>query len=183
MPLEPIIEEILRKGHQQVSEIRNSAEEEAERIISEAREKAKEILKEARESAERDAERLRRQEISSLNLEIKKEELTRKREIVEKVYASLVEKIKNLSDSEREKLLKPLLKKYESQDYVVYSNKRDEEIVKKLSKMEYGGNIDCIGGIILESKNGDFRVNLLFETLLEEFYEARMKDIYEKLFG
>ncbi len=183
MPLEPIIEEIIRKGHQQVSEINRSAEEEAESIISEAKDEAKEILKKAREEAEKEAERLRRQEISGINLEMKKEELLRKREVVEKVYQLLVEKVENLSDKEREDILKRMLEKYEGQDYIVYSNKRDEKIVKKISKLEYGGNVDCMGGVILESKEGDYRINLTFDNLLREVYESRMKEVYEKLFG
>ncbi|AKG91771.1 Archaeal/vacuolar-type H+-ATPase subunit E [Geoglobus ahangari] len=183
MPLEPIIEEIVRKGHQQVAEIKSSAEEEAEKIILEAKENAKEILKRAREEAEKEAERLRRQEISSINLEMKKEELNRKREVVENVYQMLVEKVANLDGKEREELLKKLLSKYEGQDYVVYSNKKDEELVKKLTKLEYAGNVDCIGGVVLESKDGEFRINLTFDTLLQEVYESKMKDIYEKLFG
>ncbi len=183
MPLEPIIEEIIRKGHQQVAEIKSSAEEEAEKIILEAKESAKEILRRAREEAEREAERLRRQEISSINLEMKKEELNRKREVVEKVYEKLVEKVSSLDGGEREKLLKKLLEKYEGQDYVVYSSKRDEELVRKLTKLEYAGNVDCIGGVVLESRDGEYRINLTFDTILQEVYESRMKDIYEKLFG
>ncbi len=183
MPLEPIIEEIIRKGHQQVSEISRSAEEEAERIISEAKDESKEILKKAREEAEKEAERLRRQEISGINLEMKKEELLRKREVVEKVYQLLVEKVENLDDSEREELLRRILDKYEDEGYLVYSNKRDEEIVKKISKLEYAGNIDCIGGVILESKDGEYRINLTFDNLLREVYESKMKEVYEKLFG
>lgn len=183
MPLEPVIEEIIRKGQQKVTEIRRSGEEEAEKIIIQAKDEAKEILKNARENAEKEAERLRRQEISGINLEMKKEELARKREVVEKVYQKLVEKLNNLDDAERETLLKSLLKNYEGKDYVVYSSKRDEEIVKKITEMEYGGNIDCIGGVILESKDGEFRVNLTFDNFVQEVYESKMKEIYDKLFG
>ena len=183
MPLEPIIEEIIRKGHQQVAEISRSAEEEAEKIISEAKDESREILKKAREEAEKEAERLRRQEISGIKLEMKKEELLRKKEVVEKVYQLLVERVENLSEKERENLLKRMLEKYRGQDYVVYSNKRDEEIVKKISKLQYGGNVDCMGGVILESKEGDYRINLTFDNLIREVYESRMKEVYEKLFG
>ncbi len=183
MPLEPIIEEIVRKGHQQVSEITRSAEEEAEKIIVEANDESKEILKKARREAEKEAERLRRQEISGINLEMKKEELLRKREVVEKVYQLLVEKVENLSDSEREKLLKKILDKYKNEDYLIYSSKRDEKIVRKISKLEYAGNIDCIGGVILESRDGEYRINLTFDNLLREVYESKMKEVYEKLFG
>ncbi len=183
MALEVVIEEIRKKGEEEVKKIREDAGKEVERILADAKREAEEILRKAREDAEKEAERLRRQETSSVNLEMKKEELNKKREIVEEVYNKLVEKVKALSDSEREELLKKLLSKYEGGDYVVYSNKKDEEIVKKLTKMPYAGNVDCIGGVILESKDGDFRINLTFDNFIEELYREKMKDIYEKLFG
>ncbi|MBE8538800.1 V-type ATP synthase subunit E [Geoglobus acetivorans] len=183
MPLEPIIEEIVRKGQQQIAEIKRSGKEEVEKIIQEAREEANEILKKAREEAEKEVERLRRQEISGINLEMKKEELARKREVVEKVYQTLVDRVRNLDDSDREALLKALLEKYGDGEYVVYSNERDEAIVKKLTNLEYAGNIECLGGVVLETKDGEYRINLTFDNLLQELYESKMKDIYEKLFG
>ena len=183
MALETVLEEIRKKGEEEAKRIREEAEREAEQIIAEAKREAEEILRKAREEAEKEVERIRKQEISSVNLEMKKEELNKKREIVEKVYNKLVEKVQSLSDAEREELLKKLLSKYEGGDYVVYSNKRDEPIVKKLTKMQYAGNIECIGGIVLESKDGDFRINLTFDNFIEEVYREKMKDIYEKLFG
>jgi len=183
MPLEPIIEEIIRKGHQKVSEINRSAEEEAEKIISEAKDESREILKKAREEAEKEAERLRRQEISGINLEMKKEELLKKRDIVEKVYDLLIERVENMDEKEREKILKKILERYRDGDYVVYSNKNDEKIVKKISKFKYGGNVDCIGGVILESRDGEFRINLTFDYVIQEMYESKMKEVYERLFG
>jgi len=183
MALETVLEEIRKKGEEEAKKIREEAEREAEQIIAETKREAENILRKAREEAEKEVERIRKQEISGINLEMKKEELNKKREIVEKVYNKLIERIRSLNDIEREELLKKLLSKYEGGDYVVYSNKRDEPIVKKLTKMPYAGNIECLGGVVLESKDGSFRINLTFDNFIETVYREKMKDVYEKLFG
>jgi len=102
---------------------------------------------------------------------------------LKKYITSLLRGFGSLNDTEREELLKKLLSKYEGGDYVVYSNKRDEPIVKKLTKMPYAGNIECLGGVVLESKDGSFRINLTFDNFIEMVYREKMKDVYEKLFG
>lgn len=184
MTLEPVIEEITRKGHLEIAEIRREAEKKAEEIIAEAKEKAEEIIKKAKAEAEREVERLRKQEISGIKLEMKKEELAKKKDVVERVREKLIEKIRNMGESEREELLKKLISKYDQDGFKVYSSKKDEEIVKKLvKKMEYAGNIECLGGIILESADGSYRINLTFDNIVEEVFEDKMKDIHKILFG
>ncbi|AGK62149.1 Archaeal/vacuolar-type H+-ATPase subunit E [Archaeoglobus sulfaticallidus PM70-1] len=182
MPLEPVIEEIVKKGQQRVSEIKSEAEKEVEKIVVEAEEKAKEILKKARDTAENEVERLRKQEISSINLEMKREELNRRKEVLEAVYEKLVEKVKSMDKEEKKKLMEKLLKANEKEGYRVYSNKEDEEIVKSISKMEYAGNIECIGGVVLESADGQFRINLTFDEMLSTLFESKMKEVSEILF-
>jgi V/A-type H+-transporting ATPase subunit E len=183
MPLEPVIEEITRKGYQRVSEIRSEAEKEVEKILSEAKEAASDILKKSRESAESEAERLRRQEISSINLEMKREELNRRKEVLEEVYTKLVDRVKSMSADERKSLLEKILKQNEMEGYRVYSNKQDEEIVKSITKMPFAGNIDCIGGVVIESDDGQFRINLTFDEMLASLFERKMKEVSEILFG
>ncbi len=184
MTLEPVIEEITRKGHLEIAEIKKEAEKKAEEIIAEAKERAEEIIKKAKVEAEREVERLRKQEISGIKLEMKKEELAKKKDIVERVREKLIERIRSMDDKEREKLLEKLISKYDQDGFKVYSNKRDEEIVKRLAKkMEYAGNVECLGGIILESADGSYRINLTFDNIVEDVFEERMKDIHRILFG
>jgi V/A-type H+-transporting ATPase subunit E len=165
-----------------VAEIKSEAEKEVEKIVEEAKEKAAEILKKTREAAESEAERLRKQEISSVNLEMKREELNRRKEVLEEVYAKLVEKVKAMPPEDKKKLAEKLLKENEQEGYRVYSNKDDEEMIKSLTKMPYAGNIDCIGGIVIESEDGQFRVNLTFDEMLATLYESKMKEVSEILF-
>ncbi len=182
MPLEPIIEEITRKGQLRVSEIRSEAEKEASQIIEEAKEKAEELLKKAREEAERESERLRKQEIAAVNLELKREELNKRKEVLDEVYSRLIERLRNMDAEERKKILSKIIEKYGMDGYRIYSNKEDEELVKKLTNMEYAGNINCVGGVIIESPDGSFRINMTFDELVKGIYEGKMKEISDMLF-
>ncbi len=187
MPLDVLIEEIYKKGEEQVKKIKDEAGKEAEKIIADAKEKAEEILKKAKEDAEKEAERLKKQEVSSVNLEMKRLLLNKRKEVLEMVFGLVEEKIKSMDPETRKKLLATLIKKNASPGMVVYSNKDDEEIVKEIinevGDLSYGGNIDCIGGVILESADGEVRINLTYDEMLQQLYEQKMSEVSKILFG
>jgi len=185
MALEVVVEEIRKKGSEQAKEILDNAKAEAEKIISEAKEKAEEILKKGRDEGESDAERLKKQEISSLNLEMKRLLLNKRKEVIEEVYKLVEEKVKSMSADEKKKLLNALITKNASEGSIIYSNKDDEPIVKEIigENVKYGGNIDCIGGVIIESSDGVVRLNLTFDEMLKQLYEQKMGEVSKMLFG
>ena len=187
MPLDKVLQEIQQKGEEKVRKIREETEKEVEKIIAEAKAQAEEILKKAREEAEKEAEAIRRQELSSVKLEMKRELLNVQKEILEEVSNLLKQKIRDMDEETRKKILKTLLEKNASPGMVVYSRKEDEEIVKDLIKelnleVTYGGNIECIGGIILEDPAGDIRLNLTFDELVNQVYEQKLSEVSKLLF-
>ncbi len=187
MALETIVEEIRKKGDDRVNEIKEEANKEAERIKEEAKEEANKILENARKEAEEEAERLRRQEVSGLNLEMKRELLGKKKELPELVYDKLEDKVKAMDKETKKKLLSNLIKNNATSGSVVYSNKDEEDLVKELvSEMdgvEYAGNVECMGGVIVESKGGEMRINLTFDEMLKQLYDEKMFDVSKILFG
>jgi vacuolar-type H+-ATPase subunit E/Vma4 len=44
-----------------------------------------------------------------------------------------------------------------------------------------GGEIDCIGGLVFESKDRSIRLDFRFESLLEEIWNKKLQEIYGKL--
>ncbi|MFQ5892560.1 MAG: V-type ATP synthase subunit E family protein, partial [Candidatus Methanofastidiosia archaeon] len=58
----------------------------------------------------------------------------------------------------------------------------DENLVKRLSKMEYGGNIVCSGGIVMESEDGTLREDLTFDTMISEVNSQALKKVFDALF-
>ncbi len=188
MALENVINEIYEKGKQEVQKIREEAEKEAEKIIAEAKAKAEEIIAKAKENAEKEAESLRRQEISSVKLEMKREMLNKQKEILDAVFESLKQRIQEMDIETRRKIIESLLKNNAQPGMIVYSNKNDEDLVKSIIQelkldLKYGGNVDCLGGVILESEDGEVRLNLTFDELLNNLYEQKMSEVSKILFG
>jgi V/A-type H+-transporting ATPase subunit E len=185
VPLEAVLKEIYEKGEEQIRKIKEEAEREAERILAEAKEEAQEILRKARAEAEKEIERLRKQEISSVNLEMKKEVLNKKKEFFDMVYNDTVERIRRIDPKTKREILVKLLEGYNIGGKV-YSNRDDEELVKELVKdkgLEYGGNVSCIGGIILEDESGAIRLNSTFDEIFSRTYEQKISEVSKILFG
>lgn len=187
MTLDTLVEEIRKKSDDQVKEIKEEGQKEADRIIAEAKEESNKILEDARKEAEDEAERLKRQEVSGLNLEMKREALAKRKELPEQVFEKLQEKVKEMDAETKKNLLSNLIKNNASAGNVVYSNKDDEGIVKEvvsdIKDVEYGGNIDCLGGVIVESEGGEVRINLTFDEMLNQLYDEKMNEVTKILFG
>ncbi|MCD4704024.1 MAG: hypothetical protein K8R64_07010 [Methanosarcinaceae archaeon] len=56
-------------------------------------------------------------------------------------------------------------------------------MVKKLSSLEYAGNIDCIGGVVIENEDGTIRLDYRYDVILKNVYEHSLKNTSEILFG
>ncbi|MEG9194504.1 MAG: V-type ATP synthase subunit E family protein [Candidatus Methanoglobus sp.] len=188
MPLDAFLEEIRRKGEEEIKKIEIETKKEVEKIISDARAEAELILKKAREEAEKEGEALRRQEISSLNLELKRIILSKQKEITDEVFKKLRQKIAEMDEKTREKILESLIKRNAKDGMLIYVRKEDEAIVKNIIKkaginLKIAGNISALGGILLEEQNGEVRINLTFDEMLLQLYEKKLSEVSKVLFG
>ncbi len=188
MPLEPVLEEIQKRGEETVKKIKEETVKETEKIIEEARREAEEILRRARYEAEKDGEALRKQELSAVTLEMKRLLLNKQKEIVEQVFDLLRQKVQQMDEGTRKEIIKKMLSKNATSGMVVYSRKEDEKIVKDAVgelnlNLSYGGNIECIGGIVLEDPSGEIRINLTFDEMLNQVYEQKLAETSKVLFG
>lgn len=187
MALENVINEIYEKGRQEVQKIKEEAEKEAEKITAEAKDRAEDILRRASEDGEKEADRLRRQEISSVKLEMKRQMLDVQKKILDSVFDALKQRIKEMDVEARRKLTESLLRSA-TPGMLVYSRREDEDLVKSIIQemrldVKYGGNVECLGGIILESEDGEVRLNLTFDELLNRLYELKIGEVAKILFG
>ncbi|MDM7911647.1 MAG: V-type ATP synthase subunit E [Methanotrichaceae archaeon] len=182
MALVAVVESILATSKDKVAQIVSEADQEAARILNEARERAAEIKSRKEAEVGHAIEAIERREISSANLEVKREELNVHKVLLEQARVKLMEKIQNLPKKDNEALLKKLLEPYDLKDMKVYSNKRDEAFISSLAP-NYGGNLDIVGGVVVESKDGSLRYDLTFETLAREVFNSRMKEVSRIMFG
>jgi len=182
MALDSVVEDILATSKGKVAQINSEAEQEVARILSEARERAAEIKSRKEAEVAHDVEALQRREISSANLELKRSELNVHKELLEDVRVNLLEALSKLPKDKNENIIKKLLEPYNLKDMKVYSNKGDEAFVSSLAP-NYGGNLDIIGGVVVESMEGSLRYDLTYETLGREAFNTNVKEVSRLLFG
>lgn len=188
MPLETVLREITRKGEEEVRRIEEETKREVEKIIREAKIEAESILRKAKEEAEKEGEALRKQEISSLNLELKRTMLAKQKEISEEVFRLLKKRIQEMDENTRKNILKSLISKNAKNGMKIFVRKEDEALVKSILKelklnLTIAGNLNVLGGVLLEDPSGEVRINLTFDELLSQLYEKKISEVAKVLFG
>jgi V/A-type H+-transporting ATPase subunit E len=180
MGLEVVVKDVLARGEAEANRIRQEGTDEANALIGGAENTARQILEERREQALRQIERRKNREISSANLEVKRAVLNAKKELLDKAYSDALGALAALSESEQETIIKRLLESH-TDSKRVFSNKRDEPMVRRITQLEYGGTISCSGGVVLENEDGTVIHDLTFDTLLRSVRETSLKELLEIL--
>ncbi len=182
MALDAVVESVLATSKEKVAQITSEADQEVARALNEARERAAEIKSRKEAEVGHTVEAIERREISSANLEVKRAELNVHKNLLEQARTKLLEKLQNLPKKDNEAMLKKLLEPHDLKDMKVFSNKRDEAFITSLAS-KYGGNLDIIGGAVVESSDGTLRYDLTYETLAREVFNNHMKEVSRILFG
>ena len=180
MGLEVVVKDVLARGEEEANRITQEGMDEATAQIRGAENTARQILEERREQTAQQIERRKSREISSVNLEVKRAILNTKKELLDKVYSEALGALAALSESEREAIIKRQLESHTGSKRV-FSNSRDESIVRRITDLEYGGTILCSGGIVLENEDGTVIHDLTFDTLLGSVRETSLKQLLEIL--
>jgi V/A-type H+-transporting ATPase subunit E len=183
MGLEIVVKDIMDSAQAEVARLNREADAEATLILEDARQNAKKMIGERLAKVEDDIQKIKQQEISSANLEVKRTLLNTRKELLEEVYTKAKQSISSLSPEKNEELLKSIIENNEASGKRIYSNAASEEIVKKLSSLEYGGNIDCIGGVVIENEDGTVRLDYTYDVILKSVNEQLLKQTSDILFG
>ncbi|MFB6094567.1 MAG: V-type ATP synthase subunit E [Halanaeroarchaeum sp.] len=191
MSLDTVVEDIREEARARVEEIEESAESEAEEIVAAAEAEAEEIRETAAAEVEREIERERDQRIASAELEAKQERLEARREVLAEVRETVEERIETLPDDEREDLLRSLLdaaaEEFDDDATLrAYTREADadllESILDEYDDCELAGEIDCLGGVVVESDESRVRVNNTFDSVLEDVWEDNLKQLSDRIF-
>jgi V/A-type H+-transporting ATPase subunit E len=181
MGLESVIEDVLVRGRSEAEEIRRATAAERERILQDARAEGAKLLARREREAREAVERARIQALARAELESKKIVLSAQKEILDQVYAAVLERLPRLA--ERETLLRSLLQAQaeEWRTGKVYCNARDADLVRSIVGPRFAGTIDCVGGVVIESVDGSRRTDLRFETLLADVWRDSVREVAEVL--
>src|SRR5659263_25564 len=183
MGLEAIVEEIKAKGKAEASKINQETSLEVSKIIADARASAAKIKAAREEAVKKEIDRIKQQELSSANLEVKKAKLNARKEILDEVYEETKEMISKLPAEKNQKILKSIIEKNQSGNSKIYSRSKDKSIVSKMTKLEFAGEIDCIGGIVMENADGSVVLDFKYDMILKNVSEQSLKQVSDILFG
>jgi vacuolar-type H+-ATPase subunit E/Vma4 len=173
--------------------VRSKGRQEAERILAEARSEAAELIQRAeaevraaegraRSEAEVEARTLEQHEMSSAELDSKRKRLLAQKQVLDQVAASALHRLAELPEEKRRTLVGALLARAK-QDIPAGGarcNERDRPQVEGAG-YRYLGPLAGAGGIVVESADGLFRVDLRYETVLQETWGRSVKDVVTAL--
>lgn len=183
MSLDKVIKNVLETGKAEAQKIIKEGQQERAKQVKAAQEEGKKLLLEKTKESEDLLQRMSTQEIARSELESKKIVLGSQKEVLDSVYEKALERLRNLPQNET--LLRSLVA--QNQDEIrtgkVYSNEKDAAIARALVGSNYGGTIDCIGGLVIESQDGQRRIDLRYETKLREIWDDSIKEISDLLWG
>lgn len=183
MGLEAIVEEIRAKGKAEALKINQETSLEVSKIIADAQAGAAKIKAAKQEEVKKEIERIKQQELSSANLEIKKAKLNARKEILDMVYEDTREMILKLPAETNQSILKSIIEKNQSGNSRIYSSGKDKAVVTKLTKMEFAGEINGIGGVVMENADGSVVLDFRYDMILKNVSEQSLKQVSDILFG
>ena len=190
MSLETVVEDIREEARTRAEEIRQEADDAAEEIIADAESDADEIRDEREQEVQRQIEQEREQRLSSATLQAKQERLKARRTVLSTVRDRVEDELAELSGDSREELTRDLLEaalaEFDGGDIEVYCRPDDEALLEEILKdydASLAGERACLGGVVVESSGSRVRVNNTFDSLLEDVWEAEIREISDRLFA
>ncbi|MFO8015767.1 MAG: V-type ATP synthase subunit E family protein [Candidatus Woesearchaeota archaeon] len=188
MSLDKVKKEILQKAEKEADSIISRGKKEAEEMMKKADEEAEEYRKNSEEENRKVIERMEKKTLASADFDIKKMKLDKKKEMIDMAFENARKRLQDMSDKDKEARMKKLLEKAKKEIDVgtVYSSPEDRKIVQKIVQKMPGvkcSTADISGGIIAESKGGEFSVDMSYDELLEEVKKKYLQEIAAKLFG
>jgi V/A-type H+-transporting ATPase subunit E len=183
MGLEEIVEEIKAKGQEEAEKISNEADQEVSRIIAEAQSRAARIKAAKQEDVRKDIDRLRHQELSSANLEVKRAVLNARKEILDEVYEASKEEIRKLPVEKNQQLLSSIIRKNEANNSRIFSSEKDKTAVTRITKLKHSGSISCLGGVVIENEDGTEYLDFKYDTILKNVSDQSLRQVSDILFG
>lgn len=172
MGLEQVIGEVRRDGEQRAQRILDDAQAEAQQIVAAAKDKVKAYEAERRKAAEKDAEQLRAQLQSGAEFEARKHVLAVEAELRQELRSAILDGFGGLDPDRRGQHIDKLLAtaKKTIPEGTVHGAAQDEATLKDQDIYDFGGSTDIIGGIVVESKTGKNRLDLSYETLVDDMW-------------
>jgi V/A-type H+-transporting ATPase subunit E len=184
MGLDTVVKNISEKTEAECKDIAAKAAAETATIKTAAAAEATQASAGIMAMADQSVSKMRQRELSSAKLDVKKSRLNAEKDVLDEVHAGFVKQLSALPQEKKADMLRKLiaLAKKDISTGKIYSNAADAELVKGQG-YEFGGTIDCTGGILVTSEDGSINLDYTFDSILEEVWSGSMKRISDILFA
>lgn len=197
MGAEKIVEKILQDARDKAQEITSGAQAEAGKIVAEANKAAEGKKTVSLAAGDKEAALTKQRIVASAHMEAKKLLLQTKQDLLSAAFDSALEKIKNMDNTQFERLMTNLMiHLVETGDEVVIISEADKKrlspeflyyVNRTIAKEQVPCNVtmsdevrDIPSGFIL--KRGDVEINATFEALLRQKKDALSAEVVKILF-
>ena len=188
--LEKTIDKILGQTENNVLSSIESALTESQQKLDDAIPKLEQEYDKIISDGKKEAEKMEKQIIGSSDLEVRNKQLMTLEDAVNNVFTKAIEQIgKTDRNSDYSNLIRTLLRESTkilgTSDIMVLANSKDKDVVQSLLA-EFPGSelsansIDCIGGIIVKSKDGSMTFDNTLDAKIERLKPLIRKEIASK---
>ncbi|HMK45588.1 MAG TPA: V-type ATP synthase subunit E [Methanocella sp.] len=184
MGLDKVVKDISDKVETECKEIKAKAQVEADDIKKSAEASAVQVHSEELAKADDKIFKMKQRELSSAKLDVKKAKLNSEKEVLETTHETFVGQLSALPKEKKVDIYQKLIKlaKTDIPQGKIFTNAADSDLVKD-SEYQYGGNVKCIGGIVVTSVDGSVNLDYTFDSILEDVWTSSMKPVSDILFG
>jgi V/A-type H+-transporting ATPase subunit E len=193
MPIEELLRSVEVSAKERMQEILDRARNESAEIIREAKSREEAIRKRHLENAKKtvDFERVK------TTTTLKEEQKMRISRVKDEIFHQAFQDARNRLQSMRAKpsyeatlrvLTSEALGEMEGKEAVIHVDRRDEPLIRKiLNDLKVNSkivtDIECSGGLTVQTPDGTFTVLNTFESRLERAKELIRSDIFSILYG
>ncbi len=183
MGLEEVRKEILDKAKKEAESIAAESRREAEKIAKDTEEQIQKCRESSEEDTRKVLEALERKERSGAEFDVKKMKLDKKKEMVDRVFSGVKQKLAGIPQNKRDEHVKKLLSKAgkEIKVALVYGSSRDKKAVSSAKGVKFI-EADMTGGIIAENEDSSIRVDYSYEEMLDSIQKDSLQRIASSLF-
>jgi len=180
MGLEAVLDRIRDSGKEEADAIVQQGRDERERLLDEVRKEGERLRGQREEEARLQADRRRIQDLARAELDARKIVLAGQEEVLNAARARAQRLI---AETSRADSLRRMLERHAAEWRVgrVYANERDADLVRSIAGGNFGGAVDCLGGIVIESRDGTTRLDLTYDSILRDLWPNIVKEVAQKL--
>lgn len=184
MALDKVANDILEGAKQEAAKRIQDAEKERTKILQESDQRIEKLQKAEEKELQETLKRMRRQELSSAELESKKVVLNSRKEILNRTFSGTLEELSALDPKQKSALYKKMLAdgKKIIHHPKVFIPKGEADLLAGLRGCASLTETEMEPGLILESEDSAVRLDYRFRTILDSIWDKELKNVSNILF-